>query len=64
MPLLKLDVDNTTYESLVALALRELRPIPWQAEKVLRDCMDRERRKNNGKRALATTAHENDTSQG
>ena len=36
MPPIKIVLDQMTYEKLVAIAFRELRPTPWQAEILLR----------------------------
>ena len=36
MAYLKLDLDNETYTRLMDVALQERRPIPWQAEVLLR----------------------------
>ena len=39
MPLVKIALDQTTYEQLVAIAFRELRPTQWQAEILLRQAI-------------------------
>lgn len=36
MPVIKIDLDNETFSRLTDLALSERRPIPWQAEILLR----------------------------
>ena len=35
MPTFKLDLDQKTYEKLLAIAMRERRPTRWQAEMML-----------------------------
>jgi len=39
MPFVKIALDQTTYEKLVAIAFRELRPTQWQAEILLRQAI-------------------------
>lgn len=39
MPTLRLDLDAATFERLTAVAIAELRPIPWQAEVLLRKAL-------------------------
>lgn len=36
MPICKIELDQSTYEKLVAVAIREWRPTQWQAEVLLR----------------------------
>ncbi len=36
MPVIKIELDQCTYETLVAVAIREWRPTQWQAEILLR----------------------------
>ena len=36
MPVVKIELDQHTYETLVAVAIREWRPTQWQAEVLLR----------------------------
>ena len=36
MAICKIELDQDTYEKLVAIAFRELRPTAWQAELMLR----------------------------
>lgn len=42
MPLVKIELDQHTYEVLLAVALREWRPTQWQAEMLLRKAILRE----------------------
>jgi len=42
MPFVKVELDQQAYETLVAIALREWRPIPWQAEWLLRGALSEE----------------------
>jgi hypothetical protein len=39
MPIVKLDLDIDTYERLARSAIRELRPVHWQAEVLLRQAL-------------------------
>lgn len=39
MPIVKLDLDLDTYEHLARSAIRELRPVHWQAEVLLRQAL-------------------------
>jgi hypothetical protein len=36
MPVVKIELDQHTYEALIAVAIREWRPTQWQAEVLLR----------------------------
>jgi hypothetical protein len=36
MAIFKIELDQSTYEKLVAIAIREIRPTAWQAELMLR----------------------------
>ena len=36
MPRVRLELDQKTYDALVGAAVRERRPIPWQAEVIIR----------------------------
>jgi hypothetical protein len=36
MPVVKIELDQHTYETLIAVAIREWRPTQWQAEVLLR----------------------------
>ena len=40
---IKVELDQATYEALVERAVDERRPIPWQAEVMLRDLLSRRR---------------------
>lgn len=42
MPVVKIELDQHTYETLVAVAIREWRPTQWQAEMLLRKAILRE----------------------
>lgn len=42
MPTFKIELDQATYETLVAVAIREWRPTQWQAEILLRKAILRE----------------------
>ena len=42
MPICKIELDQSTYEKLVAVAIREWRPTQWQAEMLLRKAILRE----------------------
>ena len=42
MPVVKIELDQHTYETLVAVAIREWRPTQWQAEMLLRRAILRE----------------------
>jgi hypothetical protein len=39
MPICKIELSQTVYEKLVAVALHEWRPTQWQAEVLLRDAI-------------------------
>jgi hypothetical protein len=39
VPMLKLELDQQSYESLIAVALREWRPTVWEAEFLLRQAI-------------------------
>jgi hypothetical protein len=39
MPTIKLAIDSETYDRLSASAVRDLRPIPWQALVLLREAL-------------------------
>ena len=41
MAQIKIDLDQTTYEALVKVAVGERRPIPWQAEHMLSRALSR-----------------------
>ena len=36
----KVELDQATYDQLVGIAMRELRPIPWQVHKMLREAIE------------------------
>ena len=42
MPTFKIELDQQTYEYLVAVAIRERRPTQWQAEMLLKTAVLRE----------------------
>jgi hypothetical protein len=42
MPILRLEIDQKTYESLIAVAIREWRPTKWEAEMLLRRAIHHE----------------------
>jgi hypothetical protein len=42
MPVVKIELDQHTYETLIAVAIREWRPTQWQAEMLLRKAILRE----------------------
>ena len=42
MPVIKIELDQYTYETLVAVAIREWRPTQWQAEILLRKAIRQE----------------------
>ena len=42
MPIVKIELDQQTYETLIAVAIREWRPTQWQAEVLLRWAISQE----------------------
>jgi len=42
MPVVKIELDQDTYETLIAVAIREWRPTQWQAEVLLRKAIRQE----------------------
>jgi hypothetical protein len=42
MPVVKIELDQVTYETLIAVAIREWRPTQWQAEMLLRKAIREE----------------------
>jgi hypothetical protein len=39
MPTIKVSLVQETYERLTAQAIKERRPVPWQAEVIIRDAL-------------------------
>jgi hypothetical protein len=42
MPLVKIELDQRTYNTLIAVTIREWRPTQWQAEMLLRRTIQQE----------------------